>query len=81
LLKFNEQLADIGTFVDQEKIEDLPVGDREYSHLRPAGLLNEHSCEVELCRADAKGVGNISNIRIDTHKRKEEDNVKVMFLL
>lgn len=43
--------------VDQEKVEDLPVGDREHSHLYPSGQLNEHSCEVELCRADAKGSG------------------------
>jgi len=43
--------------VDQEKVEDLPVGDREHTHLYSLNDLNEHSCEVEICRADAKGTG------------------------
>lgn len=53
LAKLLTELANI----DQEKVEDLPVGEREHTHLFPSCQLNEHSCEVELCRADAKGTG------------------------
>lgn len=32
-----------------------PPGTREHIHLHPQQHLGSHSCEVEICRADAKG--------------------------
>jgi hypothetical protein len=56
LLYLAKLLTDLAN-VDQEKVEYLSVGDREHSHLCPSYQLNEYSCEVEICRADAKGTG------------------------
>ena len=36
-----------------------PPGTREHIHLSPECQLGEHSCQVELCRADAKGTGEL----------------------
>lgn len=45
---------------DQEGSE-LPDGEREHIHLHPIDQLEEeYSCEVEICRADAKGTGELS---------------------
>jgi len=41
---------------DQE-VTTAPVGDREHIHLHANEQLDSHSCDVELCRADAKGTG------------------------
>lgn len=38
-----------------------PVGSREHLHLEPNEELNSKSCYVELCRADAKGTGELSD--------------------
>jgi hypothetical protein len=48
------KLADI----NQEKC-DIPRGEREHIHLHKNYQLCEHSCEVEICRADAKGTGEL----------------------
>jgi hypothetical protein len=39
---------------DQNKTS-APDGTREHIHIHPEQQLGEHSCEVEICRADAKG--------------------------
>jgi hypothetical protein len=44
--------------VNQEKL-DIPVGEREHVHLHANEQLGDHSCEVEICRADAKGTGEL----------------------
>jgi len=41
---------------DQNKNND-PIGSREHLHLLKDEELDWHSCEVEICRADAKGTG------------------------
>ena len=38
---------------------DAPVGSREHTHLHAEYQLGTHSCEVEICRADAKGTGEL----------------------
>ena len=43
LLHLAGLLAELAN-VDQENVEDLPVGERKHSHLYPSGQLNEHSC-------------------------------------
>lgn len=40
--------------VDQRLTTD-PEGEREHIHLHPDDQLGSHSCQVEICRADAKG--------------------------
>ena len=52
LAKLFNWLADF----DQNK-NDNPIGTREHIHLHAKEQLGEHSCEVEICRADAKGTG------------------------
>ena len=39
---------------DQE-VSQAPSGSREHVHLHVGYQLGNHSCEVEICRADAKG--------------------------
>ncbi len=43
---------------DQGKNND-PIGTREHIHLHAKEQLGSHSCEVEICRADAKGTGEL----------------------
>ena len=43
---------------DQDS-RDLPKGEREHVHLHRNCQLGKHSCEVEVCRADAKGTGEL----------------------
>ncbi|MHC4541833.1 MAG: Imm32 family immunity protein [Planctomycetota bacterium] len=43
---------------DQES-DNSPAGEREHIHLHRQCQLGEHSCEVEICRADAKGTGEL----------------------
>lgn len=43
---------------DQET-NNAPAGCREHIHLHRNEQLGEHSCEVEICRADAKGTGEL----------------------
>ena len=54
LAKLLQWLADF----DQNKNYD-PVGEREHIHLHANEPLGWHSCEVEVCRADAKGTGEL----------------------
>jgi hypothetical protein len=43
---------------DQDR-RNLPKGEREHIHLHANYQLGRHSCEVEVCRADAKGTGEL----------------------
>lgn len=52
LAKLLVDLADL----DQEASDD-PEGTREHVHIHPNSVLGNNSCEVEICRADAKGTG------------------------
>jgi len=45
---------------DQDS-RNLPKGEREHIHLHSKCQLGKHSCEVEICRADAKGTGELPN--------------------
>ncbi|MHC4172631.1 MAG: Imm32 family immunity protein [Planctomycetota bacterium] len=54
LAEFLNWLADR----DQEENE-TPAGSREHIHLHANKQLGAHSCEVEICRADAKGTGRL----------------------
>ncbi len=36
-----------------------PIGSRFHIHLHRDEQLGSHSCEVEICRADAKGTGEL----------------------
>ena len=38
---------------------DIPKGEREHIHLHANCQLGNHLCEVEVCRADAKGIGEL----------------------
>ena len=46
---------------DQDSNND-PIGTREHTVLSPEAHLGFHSCKVELCRADAKGTGELADI-------------------
>lgn len=48
------KLADVN-----QNITTSPDGSRFHMHLHPEDQLGCHSCEVELCRADAKGTGEL----------------------
>ncbi|MBI9017749.1 MAG: hypothetical protein JEZ07_10875 [Phycisphaerae bacterium] len=52
LAKLLNWLADF----DQSNNSDME-GSREHIHLHSNNQLGNHSCEVEICRADAKGSG------------------------
>ena len=43
---------------DQDS-RNSPKGSREHIHLHRKCQLGKHSCEVEVCRADAKGTGEL----------------------
>jgi hypothetical protein len=43
---------------DQTRNSD-PVGTREHLHLMPGEQVDAQSCYVEICRADAKGTGEL----------------------
>ena len=43
---------------DQDS-RNSPKGSREHVHLHRKCQLGKHSCEVEVCRADAKGTGEL----------------------
>jgi hypothetical protein len=51
---------------DQDK-ESAPEGSRLHIHIHPEQDLGINSCEVEICRADAKGTGEVPEYM------KEED--------
>ncbi len=39
--------------------DSSPIGEREHIHLHRQCQLGRNSCEVEICRADAKGTGDL----------------------
>ncbi len=40
-----------------QNCDNAPDGSREHVHLHKQCQLGDYSCEVEICRADAKGTG------------------------
>ena len=61
-------LADLLNYLADFNQDDNsdPVGNREHIHLSPECQLGEHSCQVELCRADAKGTGQLPDFMRDS---------------
>lgn len=57
LMSFSKFINTLATF-DQNKNNDA-IGTREHVHLHANFQLGSHSCEVEICRADAKGTGEL----------------------
>ena len=57
-LRYLAKLLNYLAGFDQNKNSD-PKGSREHIHLSSESHLGEHSCQVELCRADAKGTGQL----------------------
>ncbi len=55
-LRYLAKLLNYIAGIDQDENND-PIGEREHIHIHPEMQLDEHSCEVEICRADAKGTG------------------------
>ncbi len=48
---------------DQAKNSD-PTGTREHLHLMPGEQIDTWSCYVDVCRADAKGTGELPEFMI-----------------
>jgi len=57
-LKYLAELLNYLADFDQEESQSQ-VGCREHIHLHANEQLDAHSCEVEICRADAKGTGEL----------------------
>ena len=57
-LRYLSELLKALADYDQDS-RDLPIGEREHVHLHANCQLGKHSCEVEVCRADAKGTGEL----------------------
>lgn len=57
-LRYLSRLLDFLADYDQDG-SHAPAETREHLHLHPLLQLGKHSCEVELCRADAKGTGEL----------------------
>ncbi|HEV2482991.1 MAG TPA: hypothetical protein VGS79_25175 [Puia sp.] len=58
------EIADI----DQNDIDDLPIGAREHLHLRPKYELSNSSVQVIIGRLDAKGTGEFYPSYIPSEK-------------
>jgi hypothetical protein len=57
-LRYLSELLKALADYDQDS-RNLPIGEREHVHLHANCQLGKHSCEVEVCRADAKGTGEL----------------------
>lgn len=57
-LHYLSELLKVLADYDQNS-RDLPIGEREHVHIHANCQLGKHSCEVEVCRADAKGTGEL----------------------
>jgi len=57
-LKYLAQLIEHVATIDQEG-NDNPTGSRAHIHLHRDCQLGDHSCEVQISRADAKGTGEL----------------------
>src|SRR5262249_4344170 len=55
--------------------QDMPLGARAHIPLIPGRQLIEHSCEVQICRAEAKGTGEYPAYFADA-KRTESKSSK-----
>ena len=67
-LKYLAQLIEHVATIDQEG-NDNPTGSRAHIHLHRDCQLGDHSCEVQISRADAKGTGESVSY---THLRAHE---------
>jgi hypothetical protein len=57
--------------LDQDDINDLPIGAREHIHLQPNLDISKSSMEVIVGRIDAKGTGAFYDRYIAKNDRKE----------
>jgi hypothetical protein len=57
--------------LDQENVDDLPIGAREHYHLRPNKELGKSSIETIAGRLDAKGTGEFYKAYIEKDMKKE----------
>ena len=57
-LRYLSVLLKVLADYDQDS-RNLPIGEREHVHLHANCQLGKYSCEVEVCRADAKGTGEL----------------------
>ena len=57
-LSYLSELLHVLADYDQDS-RNSPKGTREHVHLHAKCQLGKHSCEVEVCRADAKGTGEL----------------------
>ena len=57
-LRYLSELLQALADYDQDS-DNSPKGEREHVHLHSKCQLGKHSCEVEVCRADAKGTGEL----------------------
>ncbi len=58
-LRYLSELLQALADYDQDNHHNLPKSEREHVHLHAKCQLGKHSCEVEVCRADAKGTGEL----------------------
>ena len=50
----------LNTIADfDQNTNNAPIGSREHTHLTPTTHLGSYSSRVEICRADAKGTGEL----------------------
>ena len=57
-LRYLARVLDYIADFDQEQRGE-PSGARAHLHLHPEGQLGAHSCETEICRADASHTGGL----------------------
>jgi hypothetical protein len=57
-LRYLSEVLNVLADYDQDN-SNCPIGEREHIHLHAECQLGKHSCEVEVCRADAKGTGEL----------------------
>ena len=69
-LRYLSDVLKILADYDQES-DDSPIGTRMHVHLYRQCQLGEHSCEVEVCRADAKGTGEFPDFMKQHRKHKD----------
>lgn len=60
-LRYLSELLQALADYDQDS-DNSPKGVREHVHLHAKCQLGKHSCEVSVCRADAKGTGELPEL-------------------
>ena len=72
-LRYLSDVLKILADYDQES-DNSPIGARMHVHLHRQYQLGEHSCEVEVCRADAKGTDELPDFMKQVNKEKNSEN-------